>query len=88
MFETLSLFNLCTSGFDQAMIPIYDMINHNRGKVNTIASVYSEESLDMYATKDISAGEELFYAYHDTPDNESTPDYWGTPGMVYCTNMT
>ena len=42
----------------------------------------------MYATKDISAGEELFYAYHDTPDSGFTPDYWGTPGMVYCTNMT
>lgn len=54
-------------GFDEALIPIYDMVNHNRGKVNTVTrpSVTSEDGFGMYATRDILAGEELFFAYHD-----------------------
>ena len=55
-------------GFDIALVPIYDMINHHKGKINTIpkpSSVTSKDGFGLYATRDISAGEELFFAYHD-----------------------
>jgi len=77
-------------GFDYALIPIYDMINHDPGNVNTITrpSIYHPDGFGVYALRDMEAGEELLYNYYDHPDNKRCPtcgtslSYWGTPEII------
>jgi hypothetical protein len=77
-------------GYDYALIPIFDMINHHNGNVNTETrpSIFDAEGFGIYALRDLEKGEELFYSYHDCPecrdcpDCDSTMSYWGTPEML------
>lgn len=57
-------------GYDYTLIPIYDMLNHDPGNVNTITrpSIYDPDGFGVYALRDLEAGEELFYNYYDCPD--------------------
>mmetsp|Transcript_5770 Transcript_5770/g.13596 ORF Transcript_5770/g.13596 Transcript_5770/m.13596 type:complete len:413 (-) Transcript_5770:2800-4038(-) len=77
-------------GYDYTLIPIYDMLNHDSGNVNTITrpSIYNTDGFGVYALRDMEAGEELFYDYYDCPDCKrcetcgTTSSYWGTPEML------
>ncbi|CAJ1955511.1 unnamed protein product [Cylindrotheca closterium] len=77
-------------GYDYALIPIYDMLNHDPGNVNTITrpSIYDTNGFGVYALRDMEAGEELLYDYYDCPDCKrcetcgSSSSYWGTPEML------
>jgi hypothetical protein len=72
-------------GYDYAMLPIYDMINHHNGnKINTITrpSIFHSNGFGVYAIRDLKAGEELFYSYHGCPDCGNSLSYWGTPEML------
>lgn len=73
-------------GYDYAMLPIYDMLNHHNGKnkINTITrpSIFHSDGFGVYALRDLQAGEELFYSYHGCPDCGDSLSYWGTPEML------
>jgi len=77
-------------GYDYTLIPIYDMVNHNNGDINTITrpSIFDKDGFGVYALRDMQAGEELFYSYYDCPDCRgcetcgSSLSYWGTPEML------
>ncbi|KAL3934516.1 MAG: hypothetical protein SGBAC_009781 [Bacillariaceae sp.] len=77
-------------GYDYALIPIYDMLNHDAGNVNTVTrpSIYDNNGFGVYALRDMEEGEELFYNYYDCPDCKrcetcgTTSSYWGTPEML------
>jgi hypothetical protein len=91
--QQLELFYLALAtqrGYDYALLPIFDMINHHNGNVNTETrpSIFDNEGFGIYALRDLEKGEELFYSYHDCPDCRACPDcdstlsYWGTPEML------
>lgn len=86
--DTLNPFYIAVAvqrGYDTALIPVYDMLNHYNGdKVNSITrpSIYDEDGFGVYALRDLDAGEELFYSYHACPGCRDTIDIWGTPGML------
>jgi hypothetical protein len=69
-------------GFDTTLAPVYDMINHHDGMVNTVTRhpVWNEDDLEVYAYADISEGDELYFSYFRSPDSN---DYqgWGTMEM-------
>jgi hypothetical protein len=77
-------------GFDSMLAPIYDMMNHHNGKVNTFnrRSIYHRNGFDIYASQPIAAGDELFFSYFNCPDCRGCLDcpisqsYWGTPEML------
>ncbi|CAJ1955509.1 unnamed protein product [Cylindrotheca closterium] len=77
-------------GYDYCLIPVYDMLNHHNGIVNSITrpSIYDKDGFGVYALQDLNAGEELLYSYHNCPDCKACPtcetslDYWGTPEMI------
>ncbi|CAJ1948593.1 unnamed protein product [Cylindrotheca closterium] len=69
-------------GYDSALIPIYDMLNHSNHpeKVNTMtdSSLHDfDDEFTVQALRHLKAGEELHYAYHDTSSDE-----WGTPEIL------
>ncbi|CAJ1948599.1 unnamed protein product [Cylindrotheca closterium] len=86
--DTLNPFYIAMAvqrGYDIALIPVYDMLNHYNGdKVNSITrpSIYDKDGFGVYALRDLKAGEELFYSYHACPDCRDTIDIWGTPEML------
>eukprot|EP00980_Cylindrotheca_fusiformis_P018322 scaffold5975_cov99-Cylindrotheca_fusiformis.AAC.7 len=57
-------------GYDYALVPIYDMLNHHNGNVNTETrpSIFDEDGFGVYALRELQPGEELFYSYHGCPD--------------------
>jgi len=72
-------------GFERALIPIYDMLNHyNGGKINTVtdASIFDEDGFGMLALRDLEVGEELFYSYDGCPEYCDLVDRWGTPEIL------
>lgn len=76
-------------GYDYALIPIYDMLNHNNGDVNTITkpTIFDKNSFGVYALRDMKAGEELLYSYYDCPDCRkcrACEEYPGTPQCKQC----
>mmetsp|Transcript_12299 Transcript_12299/g.29278 ORF Transcript_12299/g.29278 Transcript_12299/m.29278 type:complete len:464 (-) Transcript_12299:308-1699(-) len=77
-------------GFDNMLVPIYDFFNHHNNNVNIYnqKSIYHREGFDVYASRFVKAGEELFFSYHNCPDCkecvdcDSSQTYWGTPEML------
>ena len=69
-------------GYDSELIPIWDMFNHDNGKLNVDTnSIRSEGGVKVWADKDIAAGEELFATYNYCVDCYDVGDDWGTPGI-------
>ena len=69
--------------FDSAMIPLYDMINHDNGQINTENTPISSESgIEVRASKPIKAGEEIFASYDRCLDCQDVSNYWGTPEIL------
>eukprot|EP00980_Cylindrotheca_fusiformis_P006584 scaffold1389_cov122-Cylindrotheca_fusiformis.AAC.2 len=63
-------------GFDYSLVPVYDMLNHHNGNVNTESrpSIFDPDGFSVYALRDLEQGEELFFSYHDCPDCYDTCD--------------
>jgi hypothetical protein len=72
-------------GYDFEFIPIWDMVNHDNGKLNTDNNaIHSDEGLKVWATEDIPAGAEIYATYNFCTDcknhigeNEYVADEWG-----------
>eukprot|EP00978_Attheya_sp_CCMP212_P007620 scaffold17663_cov54-Attheya_sp.AAC.3 len=70
-------------GFDTFFIPIWDMVNHNNGRVNTEHNSFdSEEGAKVWASKNIMAGEEFFISYNVLAARSGTENKWGTPELL------
>ena len=70
-------------GFDQEMIPVWDMVNHDvQERVNVETnSLRSKEGLKVWASQPIAAGGEILYSYNYCTDCYDHGVFWGTPGM-------
>lgn len=69
--------------FDTALIPIWDMVNHDNGRINTENdSMYDKEGFKVRAARDIKAGEEIFATYDKCVDCYGIDAYWGTPEIL------
>ena len=80
-FEMLTLTLTVQRGFDNSLIPVWDMVNHDSGGlINTETdSLYGDEGgVKVKAAVDIKAGEELFHSYIDSFDNNELYKEWGT----------
>jgi hypothetical protein len=84
-FEQEALALVIQRGWDSVLIPVYDMLNHmnDPDSLNTDNnSVYSADGLNVWASKRIEAGEELFLTYDNCADCNTTPEDWGTPELL------
>ncbi len=69
--------------FDVALIPIWDMVNHDNGRINTENdSMYDKEGMKVRALRKLEKGEELFASYDLCLDCKDIVDYWGTPEIL------
>jgi len=69
--------------YDTALIPIWDMVNHDNGRINTENdSMYEPEGMKVRASRDLEAGEELFASYDKCLDCGDLNEYWGTPEIL------
>lgn len=69
--------------FDSAMIPFYDMVNHDNGQINTEnTSLSTDNGIKVRASKPIKKGEEIFASYDKCLDCSETSNYWGTPEIL------
>mmetsp|Transcript_11807 Transcript_11807/g.24916 ORF Transcript_11807/g.24916 Transcript_11807/m.24916 type:complete len:403 (-) Transcript_11807:221-1429(-) len=69
--------------FDDAMIPLWDMVNHDNGRINTEnTSMYEKDGLRVWASRAIQAGEEIYMSYDKCKDCMDVDEYWGTPEIL------
>jgi hypothetical protein len=70
-------------GYDSEFIPLWDMVNHDNGKLNTANSpIHSDEGIfKVWATQPIAAGEEIYATYNFCTDCLDMGYEWGTSGI-------
>jgi hypothetical protein len=69
--------------FDTALIPIWDMVNHDNGRINTENdSMFEEDGLRLRAARNLKVGEEIFASYDKCLDCKGVEEYWGTPEIL------
>jgi hypothetical protein len=69
--------------FDVALIPAWDMVNHDNGLINTeTTSLYAKGGTKVWATKHIVAGEEMYHSYDKCADCMDVASYWGTTEIL------
>jgi len=69
--------------FDVSLIPIWDMVNHDNGRINTENdSMYEREGLKVRASKDINAGDQIYATYDKCVDCMSIADIFGTSEIL------
>ena len=69
--------------FDTALIPIWDMVNHDNGKINTENdSMYEAEGLRVRAARNLETGEEVLASYDKCLDCKGVDEFWGTPEIL------
>lgn len=69
--------------YDTALIPLWDMVNHDNGRINTNStSIYSDEGVTIFASENIAAGAEILATYDKCLDCMDISDYWGTPEIL------
>ena len=72
-------------GFDLELIPVWDMCNHDNGKLNTATTSLRHDNnstgVKVWTDTDLAAGDELFGTYNYCPDCYDIGDEWGTPGI-------
>jgi len=70
-------------GFDNSLIPIWDMVNHHNGRINTENdSIFQGDKLNVRISKNVNAGSEIFASYDMCTDCRDVQDYWGTPEIL------
>lgn len=69
--------------YDIALIPIWDMVNHDNGRINTENdSMHQDGGLRVRAKRDLEAGEEILCSYDLCVDCLRIDEYWGTPEIL------
>ena len=67
-------------GWDDILVPIYDMMNHRNGKwLNTKSLGVRENVVEVLAKKIIRAGDEVYTSYDQCEDCGGRSDTYGTP---------
>ncbi len=69
-------------GWDDILIPLYDMMSHGNGEkwINTVCDqVQGAPRIDVRASRNIAAGEELFCSYTQFPGSDDLHQWYGTP---------
>mmetsp|Transcript_4056 Transcript_4056/g.7779 ORF Transcript_4056/g.7779 Transcript_4056/m.7779 type:complete len:396 (-) Transcript_4056:185-1372(-) len=65
--------------FDIALIPVWDMVNHDNGNINVATGSYLDEpGIKVWASKDIQSGEEIYATYDKCVDCYDIQLIWGT----------
>lgn len=65
--------------YDVSFIPIWDMVNHDNGRINVVHDGHFKgDGVKVRALKKIRAGEQLFCSYDMYGEN----DDWGTPEIL------
>eukprot|EP00527_Entomoneis_sp_CCMP2396_P009542 CAMPEP_0198139016 /NCGR_PEP_ID=MMETSP1443-20131203/2350_1 /TAXON_ID=186043 /ORGANISM="Entomoneis sp., Strain CCMP2396" /LENGTH=343 /DNA_ID=CAMNT_0043800989 /DNA_START=303 /DNA_END=1334 /DNA_ORIENTATION=+ len=85
-FEQHVFLMVMQRGWDDILIPVFDMMNHRNGKwLNTKeTSVYDEDQPDVVvkARKHIQAGDEIYTSYDECEDCVGRADTYGTPDIL------
>ena len=82
-FEANMVEMIVQRSFDDALIPLWDMVNHDNGRINTENdSMYSEGGIKVRASRLIEAGEEIFASYDLCLDCLEVHKEWGTPEIL------
>mmetsp|Transcript_975 Transcript_975/g.1613 ORF Transcript_975/g.1613 Transcript_975/m.1613 type:complete len:377 (+) Transcript_975:25-1155(+) len=82
-FEEHAVELIVQRGFDSTLIPLWDMVNHDNGRINTDNNpMYSDGGLKVWASKKIQAGEEIYATYDKCVDCRDIADEWGTPEIL------
>jgi len=71
-------------GYDTEYIPIWDMLNHDNGRVNIDStSVHEEGGFQAWTSEVVGIGQELFVSYNYCRHciEDGTCDIWGLPGI-------
>eukprot|EP00532_Pseudo-nitzschia_australis_P017620 CAMPEP_0168312012 /NCGR_PEP_ID=MMETSP0142_2-20121227/67669_1 /TAXON_ID=44445 /ORGANISM="Pseudo-nitzschia australis, Strain 10249 10 AB" /LENGTH=435 /DNA_ID=CAMNT_0008264945 /DNA_START=164 /DNA_END=1471 /DNA_ORIENTATION=+ len=69
--------------YDTALIPIWDMVNHDNGRINTENdTMYHKDGMKVRAARNLKAGEEIFASYDSCLDCYDINSYWGTPEIL------
>lgn len=70
--------------FDTALIPVWDMVNHDNGRgLNTANdSLHDEKGIKVWASKDIASGEQIYATYDKCLDCFDVELYWGTGDIL------
>lgn len=70
-------------GFDSALIPIWDMVDHRNGWVNIENdSIWAGDRLKVRASTKIYEGDEVYASYDECLDCGTVSDDWGTPEIL------
>lgn len=71
-------------GWDELMIPVFDMMSHGNGKLlNTDhGSVRDGETIQVFARRDIAKGEEIYTTYNFCANCENRFMGYGTPELL------
>ena len=58
--------------WNEYLVPVYDMINHHSGRYANVDStrVLGRDDITIFATRDVTAGEQLFLSYMDCIDEQ------------------
>lgn len=82
-FEIQAAMQLVSRGDDDTLTPVYDMYNHRNGKwLNTRPKMIEEKRHEMYASRDIEAGQEIYLSYNQCEDCFNRHYDFGTPEML------
>jgi hypothetical protein len=69
--------------YDVALIPLWDMVNHDNGKVNVVTSSWHDpHGIQVWASRPITAGEEIYATYDKCTDCSDVAEYWGTTEVL------
>jgi hypothetical protein len=64
--------------YDTALIPLWDMVNHDNGNINTEnTSMYDKDGIRVWSSRAIQKGEEIFASYDKCLDCSDISSYWG-----------
>jgi SET domain len=70
-------------GYDVALIPLWDMVNHDNGRVNVgTNSWHDPHGMRVAASRPIKAGQEIFATYDKCTDCADVAEYWGTTEIL------
>lgn len=70
-------------GYDTTFIPLWDMINHRNGHVNTESDpMYDNGELRVRASTKIPKGQEIYASYDECDECQDASRYFGTPEIL------
>jgi len=81
-FEIQAAMQLVSRGDDDTLTPVYDMYNHRNGKwLNTKPKMVEDERHEMYASRTILKGQQIYLSYNQCGDCFNRHYDFGTPEM-------